>query len=126
MNNLKIAKELNENGHTLYDLSWITRPLQSGETIESILWGHYERLIIAAHLLTIESQEEFKLRKISMVAVIVVSDKTTYQFLSFYCFIEARATKIIATMRQCEIVVRDTNHIHHFHVNGQCSCQSYF
>ncbi|CAF1456534.1 unnamed protein product, partial [Adineta ricciae] len=30
-----------------------------------------------------------------------------------------RATKLIAAIRQCEIIVRDANRIHHFHKNGQ-------
>ncbi|UJR34285.1 hypothetical protein I4U23_021689 [Adineta vaga] len=37
-----------------------------------------------------------------------------------------RATKMIAKIRQCEIVVRDANRIHHFSSHGQCSCQDHF
>jgi hypothetical protein len=36
------------------------------------------------------------------------------------------ATKMIAKIRQCDIVVRDTNRIHRFNTNGQCSCQDRF
>ncbi|CAF5227508.1 unnamed protein product, partial [Rotaria magnacalcarata] len=32
-----------------------------------------------------------------------------------------RSTKLIAAIRQCEIIVRDANRIHHFYKNGQCS-----
>jgi hypothetical protein len=35
-------------------------------------------------------------------------------------------TKLVAKIYQCEIVVRDTNRIHHFYANGQCSCQDHF
>ncbi|CAF1407090.1 unnamed protein product, partial [Adineta steineri] len=36
------------------------------------------------------------------------------------------AIKLIANIRQCEIVVRDANRIHHFFKNGQCSCNNFF
>lgn len=42
----KISKELIEHGHK-YDSAWISRPLNKGETIESVLSGHSERLAIA-------------------------------------------------------------------------------
>ncbi|CAF4317950.1 unnamed protein product, partial [Rotaria magnacalcarata] len=32
-----------------------------------------------------------------------------------------RSTKLIAAIRQCEMIVRDANRIHHFYKNGQCS-----
>ena len=37
-----------------------------------------------------------------------------------------QATKLIAQIRQCDIIVRDTNRIHHFNRHGQCSCEDYF
>ena len=42
----RIAKELAEHGHQ-YDRSWITRPIEGDETVESVLCGHSERLAIA-------------------------------------------------------------------------------
>ena len=36
------------------------------------------------------------------------------------------ATKMIAKLRQCEIVVRDANRFHRFDKQGNCSCQDYF
>ena len=36
------------------------------------------------------------------------------------------ATKLIAKIRQCDIVIRDANRIHHFSRNGSCSCQDHF
>ncbi|CAF4130691.1 unnamed protein product [Rotaria magnacalcarata] len=93
----KISEEIVKHGH-IYDSSWITRPLNSDETIASVLCGHSERLAIA------------------------------------WCFLENpnflfcvdRATKLIAAIRECEIIVRDASRIHHFYTNGQCSCNDYF
>jgi len=42
----KISNELIEYGHK-FDESWITRQMNDGETIESILCGHSEKLAIA-------------------------------------------------------------------------------
>jgi hypothetical protein len=73
----------------------------------------------------------FKLQKIFVFVVIVVS----FSFLSIsffygwhlmYYFSIDRATKLIAKIRQCEIIVRDANRIHHFYSNGTCSCQDHF
>ena len=36
------------------------------------------------------------------------------------------ATKLIAQIRQCDIVIRDANRIHHFQKNGQCCCGDHF
>ena len=41
-----MAQDLREYGHR-YDSNWIIRPLQDGESIESILCGHSEKLAIA-------------------------------------------------------------------------------
>ena len=45
--------------------------------------------------------------------------------ISSWIFLD-RATKLIAWMYQIEIIIRDANRIHHFHKNGQCSCQDHF
>ncbi|CAF3084523.1 unnamed protein product [Rotaria socialis] len=37
-----------------------------------------------------------------------------------------RTIKMIAAIRKCEIIVRDSNRIHHFSTNGKCSCKDYF
>jgi hypothetical protein len=50
--------------------------------------------------------------------------KVSKDFILFF-FVD-RATKLIAAIRQCEIIVRDDNRIHHFHKNGRCSCNDYF
>lgn len=42
----RISLELVQHGHR-YDPSWITRPIQTNETIASVLCGHSEKLAIA-------------------------------------------------------------------------------
>lgn len=34
--------------------------------------------------------------------------------------------KLIALARQCDILVRDANRMHHFNKDGTCSCNDYF
>lgn len=36
-----------------------------------------------------------------------------------------QAIKLIAKIRQCEIVIRDASLIHRFQTNGQCSCNDH-
>ena len=45
-----VTAELKENGHE-FDPSCITRPLAEGETVESVLCGHSEKLAIAFNLI---------------------------------------------------------------------------
>ena len=40
------STQLKAHGH-VYDSKWITRPLKAGETTESVLNGHSEKLAIA-------------------------------------------------------------------------------
>ncbi|CAF4518995.1 unnamed protein product, partial [Rotaria socialis] len=100
----KISKELFEHGHQ-HDSSWITRPLNQDETVASVLCGHSERLAIAWNFVANPNTSKIQITK----------------NLRVY-----RATKLIAAIRQCEIIVRDANRIHHFLPNGQCSCNDYF
>ncbi|CAF1392754.1 unnamed protein product [Rotaria sordida] len=104
----KMSKELIAHGHK-YDASWITRPLDPDETVESVLCGHSEKLAIAWHFIDNRKPSRIFVRKNLRV-----------------CGDCHRATKIIAAIRQCTIIVRDANRIHHFHTNGQCSCNDYF
>ena len=46
----QLQKELVEHGYQC-DPSWIFRPLNSGETNESVLWGHSEKLAIGLQLI---------------------------------------------------------------------------
>ncbi|CAF1464338.1 unnamed protein product [Rotaria sordida] len=104
----KISKELIEHGHE-YDSSWITRLLDKDETIESVLCGHSERLAIAWNFVVNPNATRIQVTKNLRV-----------------CGDCHQAKKLIAAIRQCEIIVRDANRIHHFYTNGQCSCNDYF
>ncbi len=42
------------------------------------------------------------------------------------CLLIDRATKLIAKIRQREVIIRDANRIHHFYPDGICSCQDHF
>jgi hypothetical protein len=83
-----------------------------------------------SHSISFNSQVHLssKWRKIFVFAVIVVRIKSDSEHacVSMYRLFLDRATKMIAKIRQCEIVVRDANRIHHFQKNGQCSCQDHF
>ncbi|CAF1287743.1 unnamed protein product [Rotaria magnacalcarata] len=104
----KISKELTQHGHE-YDSSWITRSLNQDETVASVLCGHSEKLAIAWNFVANPNTTRIQLTKNLRV-----------------CGDCHRATKLIAAIRQCEIIVRDANRIHHFYTNGQCSCSDYF
>jgi hypothetical protein len=45
--------------------------------------------------------------------------------LIIYSFIDT-FTKWVARVRQCVIIVRDANRIHHFYPDGHCSCGDVF
>ncbi|CAF1029060.1 unnamed protein product [Rotaria magnacalcarata] len=104
----RLSNELREHGHE-YDSTWVTRPLKTEETIESALCGHSEKLAIAFNFIQYPRPSFIQITKNLRV-----------------CGDCHRATKLIAKIRQCEIIVRDANRIHHFHTNGQCSCQDHF
>ncbi|CAF0880691.1 unnamed protein product [Adineta steineri] len=104
----KISKELLSYGHK-YDSSCITRSLNENETVESVLCGHSERLAIAWNFVVNPNRSHIQITKNLRV-----------------CGDCHESTKLIAMIRQCEIIVRDANRIHHFHKNGQCSCNDCF
>ncbi|CAF3020938.1 unnamed protein product [Rotaria socialis] len=104
----RLSNELREHGYE-YDSTWITRPLKDGETVESVLCGHSEKLAIAFNFIQHPRPSFIQITKNLRV-----------------CGDCHRATKLIAKIRQCDIIVRDANRIHHFHTNGQCSCQDHF
>ncbi|CAF1549500.1 unnamed protein product, partial [Rotaria magnacalcarata] len=104
----RMSKEVIKHGHK-YDASWIVRPMYADETVETLLCGHSERLAMAAHFIHHRKPKRIQLTKNLRI-----------------CGDCHRVTKLIALIYQCEIVVRDANRIHHFHLNGQCSCQDYF
>ncbi|CAF5182210.1 unnamed protein product, partial [Rotaria magnacalcarata] len=76
---------------------------------ESVLCGHSEKLAIAFNFIQHSRPSSMQITKNLRV-----------------CGDCHRATKLIAKIRQCDIIVRDANRIHHFHTNGQCSCQDHF
>ncbi|CAF3967721.1 unnamed protein product, partial [Rotaria sordida] len=82
----KMSKELIAHGHE-YDASWITRPLDPDETVESVLCGHSEKLAIAWHFIDNRKPSRIFVRKNLRV-----------------CGDCHRATKIIAAIRQCTII----------------------
>ncbi|CAF1413922.1 unnamed protein product [Rotaria magnacalcarata] len=104
----KISNEIIKYGHQ-YDSSWITRVLDEDETVESVLCGHSERLAIAWGF--VANPNASKLQMVKNLRI---------------CGNCHRSTKLIAAIRQCEMIVRDANRIHHFYKNGQCSCNDYF
>jgi hypothetical protein len=61
---------------------------------------------------------------VSVVIVVSTDESLDDGIFSDRCL--DRATKLIAKIRQCTIIVRDANRIHHFYPNGQCSCQDHF
>jgi hypothetical protein len=69
-------------------------------------------------LFKIPMYHEFKSPKIYVFVATVLSDYLIFLFLfSFSLFID-RATKLIAAIRQCEIIVPDANRIQHCYTNG--------
>ncbi|CAF4067259.1 unnamed protein product, partial [Adineta steineri] len=103
-----ISKQLIQHGHQ-YDSSWITLALNDDETVESVLYGHSERLAIAWNF--VQNPNATRIQVTNNLRV---------------CGDCHRAIKLIASIRHCEIIVRDANRIHHFSTNGQCSCNDYF
>ncbi|CAF4897003.1 unnamed protein product [Rotaria magnacalcarata] len=96
----KITNEIIKYGH-IYDSSWITRVLTEDETVESVLCGHSERLAIAWGFVANPNASKLQMMKNLRI-----------------CGDCHRSTKLIAAIRQCEIIVRDPNRIHHFYKNG--------
>ncbi|CAF1315617.1 unnamed protein product, partial [Rotaria sordida] len=91
------------------DSSWVTRELQEEETIQSVLGGHSERLALAFNFIQRPVPDFIQITK----NLRICGDCHAY-------------TKLVAKARQRDIIIRDANRIHHFHKNGQCSCQDHF
>ena len=109
--------------------SWITRPLKSDETIASALCGHSERLAIAWNFVespaTTRIQVTKNLRVCGDCRELNGFFVSHHRFFSYIFHLDA-FTKLIALIRQCDIIVRDANRIHHFGKDGRCSCNDYF
>ncbi|UJR24074.1 hypothetical protein I4U23_027042 [Adineta vaga] len=98
----RLEKELIEHGHK-FDASWITRPLMAGETVESVLNSHSERLALAYNFIQRPVPSRIQIVKNLRI-----------------CGDCHGAIKLISKIRRCEIIVRDANRIHHFS-DGKCS-----
>lgn len=109
----------------------MTRELNQEETIESALCGHSERLAIAFNFIQRPVPDFIQITKNLRVCGncrkfdILISIILKHAYYPFP-FVSDEATKRIAKIRQREIIVRDSNRIHHFYKNGQCSCQDHF
>ena len=57
-----MSKRILEHGHK-YDASWIVRPIQPDETIETLLCGHSERLAMAAHFMRNRKPKRIQMTK---------------------------------------------------------------
>ncbi|CAF2048261.1 unnamed protein product [Rotaria magnacalcarata] len=104
----RLAVELIQHGHT-FDGSWITRPINNDETIQSVLCGHSEKLAIGLNLIQ---------RPVPSIIQVTKNLRICGDCHS--------VTKLIAKIRQVDIIIRDANRVHHFFQNGQCSCQDHF
>ncbi|CAF3371283.1 unnamed protein product, partial [Rotaria socialis] len=93
----------------IVDSGCITRRLNDGETVESILMGHSEKIAIAFNFIQEPIPEFIQVRNNLRV-----------------CFDCHAATKLLAKIRQRDIIIRDANRIHHFQRNGHCSCLDHF
>ena len=118
-------EELGDHGHKS-DSSWITRGIDYDETPESILCGHSERLAIAFNLIQRPIPSPIQVTKNLRVCGDCRESFFCVCLTLSICVILDEVTKLIARLRRCEIIVRDANRIHHFHPNGQCSCQEHF
>ncbi|CAF1955902.1 unnamed protein product [Rotaria magnacalcarata] len=104
----RMTSELIQHGYK-FDSSWITREIKDGETIQSVLCGHSEKKAIALNFIQRPVPKFIQIAKNLRVC------GDCHEF-----------TKLVAKIRQCDIIVRDANRIHHFYPNGQCSCQDHF
>ncbi|CAM4817094.1 unnamed protein product [Rotaria magnacalcarata] len=104
----RMTSELIQRGYK-FDSSWITREIKDGETIQSVLCGHSEKKAIAFNFIQRPVPKFIQIAKNLRVC------GDCHEF-----------TKLVAKIRQCDIMVRDANRIHHFYPNGQCSCQDHF
>lgn len=104
----RIMNEIVEHGHQ-FDQRWITRSLSPGETIKSVLSTHSERLAIA-----------FSFIQKSIPSPIQIKNNLRL------CGDCHAAIKLIARIRRHPIIVRDANRVHHFGIDGHCSCGDHF
>ena len=123
----QLAEELLQHGH-VFDPNLVTRPMSPGETYQSILCGHSEKLALAFNLIQPVPPPIIEISK----NLRVCPDCRAYTSISLRASLNSlgsfvdRAAKLIARLRQCHIVIRDAHRMHHFYPTGQCSCQDHF
>ncbi len=110
----KLTKEMKRNGwepDISKDSLSITREVDSlkGETRESVLCTHSEKLAIVFGLLNTKEGE----------SLVIVKNLRV-------CKDCHNATKIIAKIKKRKISVRDANVWHHHGIDGKCSCGDYW
>ncbi|CAF4431514.1 unnamed protein product, partial [Rotaria socialis] len=86
----RMSKRIIEHGHK-YDASWIVRPMEPDETIETLLCGHSERLAMAAHFIRNRKPKRIQMTKNLRI-----------------CGDCHEVTKLVALIYQCEIVIEYT------------------
>ena len=120
-----MTKQLIQFGHQ-FDSRWITRPLGNDETIQSALSGHSERLAIALNFIQKIIPSPIQITKNLRICGDCRKFRI-FQLKNDVIIVNVDAAiKLIARIRQHEIIVRDANRMHHFYRNGQCSCDDYF
>ena len=96
-----------------------------GESIESVLNGHSERLALAFNFIQRPIPTRIQITKnLRICGDCRECLGRSLRPLTLILRLDA-AIKLISLFRQQEIVIRDTNRIHHFS-SGQCSCNDYF
>ncbi|CAF1267794.1 unnamed protein product, partial [Didymodactylos carnosus] len=105
---VKMTKELKQDGYEC-DKRWVTRAAETGESIESVLCGHSERLALAFNFISSPTSPK----------MIQITENLRI------CGDCHDVTRRISKIRHCEIIVRDKNRIYHFK-DGYCSCREHF
>ena len=119
-------EELISHGY-IPDPTWVTRSMEPDETIQSVLSAHSERLAIGLNLIQNPIPSPIQIVNNLRICGDCRKSLISYFNISVHYFLCLdNAIKLIAKIRQCEIIVRDTNRIHHFDRTGQCSCNDYF
>ena len=123
----RLSDELIKHGHQ-FDASWITRPIDVDETEIIVLCGHSEKLAIAWNFVANPTTQRIQVTKNLRICgdCRKFSSELTPPRRYHCLFVVDAATKLIARIRRCEIIVRDANRIHHFDTEGRCSCGDHF
>ena len=58
--------------------------------------------------------------------MVIVVSRSYIVIDSYMVYILDNAIKLIAKIRRHPIIVRDANRVHHFGIDGHCSCGDHF